>query len=338
MKGVTNMKRLVVTGPKQVEFEEISIPKCLDNGLLVKSVATAVSTGTELRVYRWIPVDEQGTMLHGGVPFPDGPTENGYSMVGEVVEIGNQVSGFRIGERVFLSGTHKEYESVLATDVFKIPDSIPTEQAVMLNILHVGHVALRTGQPIIGENIAVVGLGVIGQSVVAWCKAFGFTTAGIDIETDRLSIARARGANIAISPSDERFIPEIGRVFNNEGADLAIEAASTWKAIETSMDIVRTRGKVVVIARHTDQPHYNLVGHPYLSKQITLRTAYGTEDTGQRWDRDHCFRLAIDMLDRGDLSIDPMITHHISYKELPDMYRKLDEGNLGILGIVVNWT
>ena len=47
MKGVTNMKRLVVTGPKQVEFEEISIPKCPDTGLLVKSVATAVSTGKE---------------------------------------------------------------------------------------------------------------------------------------------------------------------------------------------------------------------------------------------------------------------------------------------------
>ncbi len=332
------MKRLIVTGPRQVEFDDAPIPECPRDGVLVKADVTAISAGTEIRVYRWIPVDDEGKMLHGGMPFPDGPTENGYSMVGEVVEVGADVQGFAVGERVFLSGTHKEYEAAPASEVVKLPDSIPTEQAVMLNLLGVAHIALRTGQPAPGENAAVVGLGVIGQSAVAWCRAFGFPTVGIDLDGGRLEAAKAMGANAVVSPADAEFQSRMDDVFGGDGADLVIEAASTWRAIRTSMDIVRPGGRVVVIARHTDRPDYNPVGHPYLSKRITLRTAYGYEDPGQRWDRARCTRLAVEMLSRGELAIEPMITHSVAWRELPDIYRRLDEGELGILGVVVRWT
>jgi len=332
------LKRLVITGPRQVRFEDVPIPECPPNGVLVKAMVTAISTGTEIRVYRWLPVDEEGKMLHAGMPFPDGPTENGYSMVGEIVDKGIGVCKFSIGDRVFVSGTHKEYEIALAEDVIKIPDSIPTEQAVLLNLLGVAHIALRAGTPNPGENVAVVGLGVIGQSVLAWCRAFGFQTIGIDMDKPRLEIAKSMGAHAAISPSDNNFQSTLDYVFRGNGADLVIEAASTWKAIQTSMDITRKDGKVVVIARHTDQPHYNLAGHPYLSKRLTLKTAYGYEEQGQRWDRDHCFQLAIDMLSRRELTITPMITHSISWQQIPEIYRRLDGGESGILGVIVNWT
>ena len=332
------MKRLVITGPRQVKFEDVPIPECPSNSVLVKAMVTAISTGTEIRVYRWLPVDEEGKMLHAGIPFPDGPTENGYSMVGEIVNTGTGVSKFSVGDRVFLGGTHKEYEIAPADDVIKIPDNIPTDQAVLLNLLGVAHIALRTGTPNPGENVAVVGLGVIGQSALAWCRAFGFQTIGIDLDDSRLEVAKAMGAHAAISPTDNNFQSSLDDVFSGNGADLVIEAASTWKAIQTSMDIARKDGKVVIIARHTDQPHYNLVGHPYLSKRLTLKTAYGYEEQGQRWDRDHCVQLAIDMLSRGELTIAPMITHRISWQELPEIYRRLDEGDPGILGVIVDWT
>ena len=233
------MKRLVVTGPRQVEFEDVPIPDCPRDGVLAKAVVTTISTGTETRVYRRTPVDDEGTMQYPGIPFPDGPTENGYSMVGEVVEVGADVEGFSVGERVFLGEAHKEYAAVRASGVVKLPDSIPTDQAVMLNLLGVGHIALRTGDPAPGENVAVVGLGVIGQSAVAWCRAFGFRTAGIDMDGGRLDVARAMGANATASPADADFQSRIDDVFAGEGADLVIEAASTWRAIRTSMDIVR---------------------------------------------------------------------------------------------------
>ncbi len=331
------MKRLVVTGPRQVEFEDVPIPDCPRDGVLAKAIVTTISTGTETRVYRRTPVDDEGTMQYPGIPFPDGPTENGYSMVGEVAEVGADVEGFSVGERVFLGESHKEYAAARASDVLKLPDSIPTERAVMLNLLGVAHIALRTGDPAPGENVAVVGLGVIGQSAVAWCRAFGFRTAGIDMDGRRLELARAMGAKAVASPSDVEFQSRIDDIFDGEGADLVIEAASTWRAIRTSMDIVRRDGRVVVTATHTDRPDYNPVGHPYLSKRITLKTAYGYEDQGRRWDRDHCIRLALDMLGSGELVIEPMITHRVPWHDLPEIYRRLDQGDLSILGVVVYW-
>ena len=332
------MKRLVVTGPRQVEFEDVPIPDCPRDGVLAKAIVTAISSGTETRVYRRTPVDDEGTMQYPGIPFPDGPTENGYSMVGEVVEVGADVEGLSVGERVFLGQAHKEYAAVRASDVVKLPDSIPTDQAVMLNLLGVAHIALRTGDPAPGENVAVVGLGVIGQSAVAWCRAFGFRTVGIDVDGRRLDVARAMGANAVACPADADFQSRIDDVFAGEGADLVIEAASTWRAIQTSMDIVRRDGRVVVTATHVDRPDYNPVGHPYLSKRITLKTAYGYDDPGQRWDRGHCVRLTLDMLSRGRLAIEPMITHRVPWHELPETYRRLDQGDLSILGVVVDWT
>ena len=119
---------------------------------------------------------------------------------------------------------------------------------------------------------------------------------------------------------------------------MVIEAATTWSAIQASMDIVRRDGSVVVTATHIDRPDYNPVGHPYLSQRISLKTAYGYDDPGQRWDRDHCVRLTLDMLSRGQLAIEPMITHRVPWHQLPDMYRRLDQGDLSILGVVVDWS
>ena len=127
------MQRLIITGPCKTEFEDIPTPKCSNDGILVKRLVTAFSSGTEIRVYRWIPVDDEGKMLHGGVPFPKDSTENGYSMIGEVIEVGKDVKDFNLGDRVFLGETHKEYAAVKADQAIKIPNNIPVE----LSLIHI---------------------------------------------------------------------------------------------------------------------------------------------------------------------------------------------------------
>ena len=122
------MQRLIITGPCKTEFEDIPTPKCSNDGILVKTLVTAISTGTEIRVYRWIPVDDEGKMLHGGVPFPKDSTENGYSMIGEVIEVGKDVKDFNLGDRVFLGETHKEYAAVKADQAIKIPNKISIQE------------------------------------------------------------------------------------------------------------------------------------------------------------------------------------------------------------------
>ena len=161
------MQRLLITAPRQAEFEAISMPTCAPTELLVRARVTAISTGTEIRVVRLIPVDEGGQFLHANVPF-EVPTENGYSMVGEVIGVGADVADFVVGDRVFVPATHRHVAAIAATLAIKLPPTLPDEQAVFLSIAEVAHLALRRGNPTPGETVAIIGLGVIGLSALAY--------------------------------------------------------------------------------------------------------------------------------------------------------------------------
>ena len=327
------MKRLVITGPRKAEFEDVPIPGCPDDGLLVRAEATAISTGTEIRAYRCTPVDEAGELLHLGVPIAF-PFENGYSMVGRVVEVGDLAKGFAKGDRVYVSQPHKEYGAVSVDAALKIPDSVPTEHAVFLSILSVGQLALRKGRPTFGENVAVVGLGVIGLATAVVCKAFRFRVLGLDTDGRRLEVASAMGIEVA-SPEDRALGQRVLDWSDGRGADLAIESAATWPATRTAMDVARKGGTVVVVSRHADKPDFSPVNHPYFGKDLRLVTSYDYSD--DRWDHTTSTRLMLDMLESGDLDIAPMIAHEFEWSDIPRVYRRLDEGESELVGVVIRW-
>ena len=327
----------MVTGPRQAVFEDVPMPECADDGLLVRAKVTAVSTGTELRVYRNIPVDDEGTMMHGGVPWQL-PIENGYSMAAEVLEVGPEVTGFAAGDRVFVPEPHKDHAAVPASSAIRLPDSVSDEEGAFLHVMQVAHGTLRSGTPAPGENVAVVGQGVVGLSAIAFCNAFGLRSAAVDIHPRRLEISREMGAGLAISPAEPDFHDALIEFFGGQGPDLVLEAASVWPAIKTSMDIVRVGGKVVVVARHTDKPDFNPMGHPYLTKQLTLMTFMGFEPKGQRWDYANHVGLTLDLITERSMNVGPMITHRVDWHELPDVYARLDRGDLDMVGIVARWS
>jgi 2-desacetyl-2-hydroxyethyl bacteriochlorophyllide A dehydrogenase len=331
------MKRLIVTASRQVEFEEVPEPECPADGILVKAKVTAISQGTEIRVYRVVPVDEAGEFLHAQIPFQL-PAENGYSMVGEVKEVGSDVRVYSIGDRVFVPCSHKQYAAVSANLAVKLSDEIPDEEAAFLNILEVSHIALRRGNPSVGENVAIIGQGVIGLSALAYCCAFGFRTLAVDLNERRLAISKKTGADLVLSPNETGFVEKIQNFFGGDGADVVIEATSRWKGIRTAMEAARTEGKVIVVSRNTEVPDFNPVGHPFLGKKLELLTSYGYPHDGDRWDRSRSIELTLDLLSRGKLNVKPMITHRLNWDELPEAYRRLDEGDPEMVGTVLRWS
>ena len=330
------MKRLLITGPKKAEFADAPLPGCPSNGVLVKAKVTAISAGTEVRVYRGIAVDDDGKFMHETKPY-ELPCENGYSMVGEVVEVGKNVKGLAEGQRVFVPEPHKEYAAVAADLVVQLPEEIPDEEAVMINILEVAHQGLRQGEPPVGGNVAVVGQGVIGLSALAYATTFGMRTAVLDIDPTRLQIAEKMGARLAVSPEEENAVNQVYDLFDGAGADATCEAASNWAGIRTAMEVTGIDGTVVIIARHTQHPDFNPVGHPFLGKRLRIVTTYAYPDDNDRWSRDRSFALTVDLLAQRRLHIAPMLTHEFAWHELPDVYKRLDEGDKTIVGTTIRW-
>ena len=330
-------KRLVIRGPRQAEFEDVSVPECPPNGLLVRARTTAISTGTELRVYRGIPVDPEGRFLFPNQPL-EFPVENGYSMVGDVIEVGSSVNKFEKGDRVFVPEPHKQVAACRANQATRIPEVLPDDVGPFLHIFEVAHIALRRGQPSPGENVAIVGAGLIGLSALAYGKAFGLRTAVVDIDPSRLKVAASMGADWTGSPEDPGFEERAVDFFDGEGADLVLEAASTWAAIETGLRIARPEARVVVVARHTDQPAFSAVGYPYLAKNLSIRTSYGHPPPGTRWDRKRSLSLTLDLLVRARLNVRPIITHRFDWQELPDVYRRMDASAPEMIGVAIDWS
>lgn len=329
------MKRLVITGSRQAVFEEVEMPVCAPDGVVVKARVTAISAGTEVRVYRAIAVDDAGRFMHETVPF-ELPIENGYSMVGEIVEVGAEVGGLAVGERVFVPVPHKEYAAVAAKDVIRLPEAIPDEEAVMLNIIEVAHQGLRQGEPPAGGNVAVVGQGMIGLSALAFAEAYGMRTAVLDTDPTRLGIAREMGALLAVSPLEQDAVAQIVDLFE-DGADVTCEASSNWAGIRTAMEVTRTDGTVVIVARHTENPDFNPVGHPFLGQRLRLVTTYAFPPDNHRWSQRRSFALTLDLLVRRRLRIAPMLTHEFAWHELPSVYQRLDEGDRSIVGTTIRW-
>lgn len=93
----------------------------------------------------------------------------------------------------------------------------------------------------------------------------------------------------------------------------------------------------MVVARHTDLPAFSPVGDPYLQKDLTLQVTYGHPPDGQRWDRRRSFALSMEMIGNGRLNLAPLITHRVSWEELPEIYQRLDQNEREIVGVVVDW-
>lgn len=330
------MRRLLITGPRRAIIEDTEMPVCPPDGVLVRARLTAVSSGTELRVFRGIPVDQAGKFLHETVPF-EMPTENGYSMVGEVLETGSRVADFSPGDRIFAPAPHKEVAAIPASLLVRLPDNIPDEQAVWLSVLEVAHIAVRRGNLQAGENVAVIGQGVIGLSALAYCLAFGNRVLAIDTDRDRVKMSRDFGASLAISPRDDNFAESVDSFFAGQGADIVFEAASNWRAVHSAMTIAGVDARVVAISRHTSVPDFNPLGHPFLGKRLSLLTSYGYPPTGNRWDRQRSVALTLDLLSHHRLPVDRMITHIVAPDQLPDIYGQLDAGDPSCVGIIVRW-
>jgi threonine dehydrogenase-like Zn-dependent dehydrogenase len=330
------MNKLVITGPNKAEFIKTDIPRINESQILVKTICTAISTGTEIRVYKGISIDKHNKLMFPNMPW-NYPVENGYSTVGEIVEIGKNVVGHEIGQRVFTSETHKQYAACNGEDVFNIPKDIPSENAAMLNILQVGHLALRSANPTFGENVIIAGLGVIGLSVLAYCKTFGFNPVGIETIPTRKSIAQNMGIVSVFNPNDPDIQQKVQQRFGGNLPDFAIEAASNWSAIEMCQELVKEDGKIVVVSRHTDKPEYNPVGHPYFGKRQSIISSYGFPENNARWNRFNCMNLTIQLLKDNLLDITPLITDKIQWDQLPHMYDKLSTNPEKTVGVIVNW-
>ena len=177
------------------------------------------------------------------------PIPLGYCNVGKVVEVGKDVTEFKVGDRVASNGPHAEFVSVPKNLVVKIPENVSDEEATFTVIGSIGLQGIRLAKPTFGETIVVVGLGLIGLISAQLLKANGCNVIGFDFDQNKVDLAKTFGID-AINPANS--VKQVEYVLEktlNVGCDAVIITASNKdnEIISQSANMCRKRGRIVLV-------------------------------------------------------------------------------------------
>jgi predicted dehydrogenase/threonine dehydrogenase-like Zn-dependent dehydrogenase len=266
----------------------------------------------------------------------------GYSCAGTVLEVGEGVSDLHPGERVACAGAgyanHAQVVSAPRNLVARLPalesgETVSSEEAAFTTVGAIALQGVRQAGPTLGETVAVVGLGLVGQLTVQLLKANGCRVLGMDLKVARCQLAERMGAD-ATATSNGAFADLCSEWTEGRGADAVIITASTKSnaPIELSAQISRDRGRVVAVGLvGLDVPR-----KPFYEKELDLRLSrsYGPgrydpdyEEHGHdypigyvRWTENRNMQAFLDLLAQEKLDVQPLITHRFPIEQATEAY------------------
>ena len=176
------------------------------------------------------------------------PATLGYSCAGTVVEVGSDVDEFRVDDRVACIGegvaTHAEYNAVPRNLVVRVPANVSLEAASSSAVGAIALQAIRQAKLELGESVAIIGLGLLGQFLVQLCRANGCRVIGLDLDPGKCALAAENGAEAACGPEPDEALYHTLRASAGLGVDAVLLTASTKDLgpIELAAMLVRDRG------------------------------------------------------------------------------------------------
>jgi predicted dehydrogenase len=277
------------------------------------------------------------------------PLALGYSNAGVVVEVGPGVIGFKPGDRVVSNGAHAELVRVPANLCARIPDGVDDEAACFAVIGAVGLQGVRLVQPTLGESIVVIGLGLVGLLTVQILQADGCDVLGIDIDREKLSVARQFG--IATCNANEADpIHAVMQFTERRGADAVIIAASTESSdpIAQAAKMCRKRGRIVLVGVAGLQ----LNRADFYEKELTFQVSCGYgpgrydsayEQRGQdypigfvRWTAQRNFEAVLSLIAVGRITTAPLVSRRLNFHDAVSAYDFLTQSS-STIGIVLSY-
>ncbi len=352
---------------------EVPVPVVQPGRVLVRTAASLISAGTERalaelgqkgllgkarerpeligKVWEKVKTDGIVQAFEGVRDKLDQSHAVGYSAAGIVIETANDVTDFRVGDRVACAGTdyasHAEVISVPRNLCVRLPNQLSFAEGAFGTVGAIALQGVRLAEPTLGESVVVIGLGLVGQLTVQLLTANGCRVFGIDIDEARIQLARASGAADGCVPEDAR--EKVMAWSRGRGADACIIAAATTsnEPIELAGEISRLKGRVVAVG----MVGMNVPRNVYYQRELTLKVSlsYGPgrhdpdyEERGHdypvayvRWTEGRNIEAFLDLLAAGRIDVKPLVTHRFSIEDAPRAYQLIsgsaDEKYLAVL-------
>jgi polar amino acid transport system substrate-binding protein len=282
-------------------------------------------------------------------------TALGYSAAGFVIDVGEDVTEFRAGDRVACAGagyaSHAEVLSVPKNLCVRLPDLVSFDAGAFGTLGAIALQGVRLADPTLGESVVVIGLGLLGQITVQLLKANGCRVFGIDLDQSKVELARALGADNA-AVSDESVKKAVLDWSRGRGADAVLITAATAsnQPVELAGEISRLKGRVVAVGMIGLDIPRNLYFKRELSLMVSMSYGPGRydpeyEERGHdypfayvRWTENRNIEAFLDLVAEGRVNVERLITHRFQIDEGERAYQLIGgETKEAYLGIVLQY-
>jgi predicted dehydrogenase/threonine dehydrogenase-like Zn-dependent dehydrogenase len=356
---------------------EVPAPALQRGRVLVRTVASLISAGTErasvelvskglLQEARHRPdlvkavvakVKSEG-LLNTFASVRDklaASSSLGYSAAGIVVEVGEEVTEFHIGDRVACAGvgfaSHAEVLSVPKNLCVHLPQDVNFEAGAFGTLGAIALQGVRLAEPTLGESVVVIGLGLVGQLTVQLLKANGCRVFGLDLDPARVALASELGADNAIVSNDEAA-SEVDKWTRGRGADAVLITAATDsnQPVELAARVSRLKGRVIVVG----MTGLDIPRAPFFSRELKLiiSMSYGPgrydpdyEERGQdyplpyvRWTEKRNIESFLELVGDKRVNVERLTTHRFRIEDAERAYALISgESNEPYLGVLLNY-
>ena len=357
---MTKGQRLVLTPVGQIEIEEFEVPVPASNQVLVRNHLTQVSAGSEMngiRIRRAASAAEQAEFAPVGL---------GYTAIGVVEAVGSEVDQVAVGDRVLCSGNHASHwlvtpefaanEVAISQEyrVEKLPDDLSDVEVAFCVLGDIALHGVRRAQIQIGESVAVHGLGAVGLLALQLCRLVGaYPLLGVDLVEERLNLARQLGASHLVDAGRQDVVAEIRAqtqlpwrwrgalpsMLPGSGAEVQLHCTSFIGNYPTMIKAAADRGRIILVGATSGS--VAIESNELFRREIVMTGSYqtGMSDTHPYWPwtRGRNQHVILDLIRRGELKIEPLVSHVEPYTEAPQRFDRMMRGLGGWLSVFFTW-
>lgn len=333
------MKRKTVyfTAPHQVEVREETLPDLRTDEVLVETLCSAISAGTEMLVYRgeFPQLQDANDALSSDLQYP---LAYGYACVGVVKRIGTHVDRSWQDKLVFSFQPHTSSFIVHPSSLIPIPPFLSPESACFLPNMETAVNLVQDGAPLLGERVLVLGQGIVGLLTVALLREFPLASL---VTADSFPLRREASLAQNVTDSLDPHAPDFhSRLSGNarEGFDLVYELSGNPLALNDAIAAARFSGRVVIGSWYgKKRSPLDLGGafHRSRLKLISSQVSTIAPELSARWDKARRFEVAWDALRR--VQPERWITHRFPLSQVANAYRLLDQNSKETIQVLLTY-
>ena len=367
------MKQVLRKGLKEIIVDEVPDPVVTPHHVLIRPLYSLISSGTETAsihqegVLKEVADNPSHLRKIWGVMKVAGPARTaaevrakfseyavlGYSGAGVIVDKHATVADLKIGDRVAYGGEGTGHgETILAGRnlVARVPDSVPFEHASFTTLGSIALNAVRTAQVGIGDVVAVIGLGLVGQLIAQLVRLQGGVCIAIDLKQDRVELAGRLGADYALT-GGASMAEQVSAITSGRGADCVMVAAASKSSApcRQALQICKERGRMVIVgAVEMSFPWDEM----YMKEiQLFMSRAYGPgsydseyEKQGRdypisyvRWTENRNLEEFLRLAATGRVELQPLITHEFDLEKAATAYQTILDPSSNSLAVLLRY-